>query len=453
MPPQRTLRAALFLTLAVAFVACSSSVSNEAIVPSEAPVPALMPTPPIATPEGITPTPEPTSAPVVTPTEAPNATGLVWTEIELADALGADENSTIGLESVGDGRVLAFSFVDRGIDTILVTENATEWSPVPVPAGFLPWSVDITGDRWLIQGWDTTIEAPYTQTLVSDDQGATWTEVVVDLDSFEGTAWIADAIVAGDLIVVVALSDGAPRDTNEVLGDGMEYESSVHIFLSDGGPAQPVTEFAGWFSGGFGAADGFHLIATDSAQHYLLHSPDGRQWTRTAVDVEIADSARNEIWTAERSDGQFKAERFPGVYGPDQVLTLPDGIGWMPDIAVGPAGVAAVGGPEATPDVNSAYDPNEFLIGWSVDGTDWEWQSLQEAFGLPDRSEDGNSFTEVQVAVGLDFVLAKVQVFEFPEAESDEDFEVGVGGGQPSALLTAPQISASPHRWFIARVD
>ena len=429
--------AALITLVTGGVAACGSSGSNEIVVSSE---PA-----PVATPESTaTPGVKTPVAPEEStdPTEDPESPGLVWTEIDLADAIGVDEHSTIQLESVGDGRVLALSFIDRGMDSILVTENGTEWTPIQVPAGFLPWTVDITGGRWLIQGWDSTLESPSTQILFSDDEGASWIELPVDLSSLDGTAWIADAIVAGKLIVVVALSDEEPQ------GDS-EYESSVHLFISDGGSAEPVIEFPGWFSGGHGASEGFHLMMYGPDGHQLLYSPDGRQWTRTTVDVEVTDSARNEIWTSDQTDGKFKVERFEGVFGTDQVLTLPEGIGWMPDLAVGPAGVAAVGGPKATP---SDYDPNRFLIGWSEDGTDWEWQTLQEAFGLPESTQNGNSFTEVQVAVGHDFVLAKIQIFEFPEADFGEDFNVGVGDVQPSAPLTAPEISASPHRWFIARV-
>ncbi len=526
------------------------------IVSSDSPESVDSPTPQVATPEGVAQPPEPTVAPVVTPTEAPDVSGLVWAEVDLADALGADEHSTIRLESVGDGRVLALSFVDRGIDKILVTDDSTEWAPIPVPAGFLPWEVDIIGDRWLIQGWDSTVEAPGTQILFSDDQGASWTELVVDLGSFEGTAWITDAIVAGERIVVMAQSDARQPEIDQALGDEMAYEPSeerVHLFLSNGGPPELVAEFPGWASSGsYGASDGFHLILYGPEGDQFLYSPDGRQWTTTSVEVEITDSAQNELWTTEETDGKFKVERFDGVYGWDQVLTLPDGIGWMPSLAVGPAGVAAVGGPaspydesdggftlpdiniekdgyelrynqpeggitlwdlendsavhifdsetlqsegefqevsevedslgsnvvfhdpetgaelvtfrgeelaaavmEAESAANSYYDPNEFLVGWSSDGTDWEWQTLQEAFGLPEHSEGDSSFTDVQVAVGPDFVLAQVQTFEFPEAEFDEDVEVGVGDGpsdSTSTYFTAP-IFPSPIRWFIARVD
>ena len=536
-------------------VGCSSSGNSEVIVSSDSPDPVESPTPQVATPEGIAQPPEPTVAPVVTPTEAPETSGLVWTEVDIADALGADEHSTINLESVGDGRVLAMSFVDRGIDKLLVTDDSTEWAPIPVPAGFLPWEVDIIGDRWLIQGWDTTVEAPDTQILFSDNRGATWTDLVVDFGSIDGTAWIANAIVAGERIVVVALSDGVPPDFEASLGDDMDYEpntSSVHIFLSDGGPAEWVAEYPGWFTFGYGASDGFHLIISGPDGISMVESLDGRQWTRTVVDYEITDSGPDTIWTTEQTGQEFMVERFEGVFGPGQILTKPDSISWIVDLSVGPAGVAAVGGPEAPDaysdddfglpdvsvendgfelrynqpeggitlwdlkedsavyvfdaeavdsesppegvrevqeddgtqlvvfedpetgddlvafnfmelaeataaanDINSTFDWRSLSVGWSLDGTDWEWQSLQEAFGLPELSEGDNSFTEVQLAVGRDFVLAQVQTFEFPEGEFDEDLEVGVGAGQSdstSGNLAGP-ISPSPPRWFIASVD
>ena len=560
---QRLLPAILILTLAIATAACSSSDSTRVVVGSESPSldPVQTPTPEIATPEGVASTPEPVAIPTATPTEAPDATGLVWTEVDLADALGADETSTIQLQSVGDGRILAMSFVDRGMDSILVTENGREWTPISVPAGFLPWSVDITGNRWLVQGWDSTLEAPGTQILYSDDEGANWTEIVVDLASFDGRAWVVDAIVAGETIVVMVQSDTWQPDIDQGLDDDMAYEPSeerVHLFLSDGEPAESVVEFPGWASGGYGASDGFHLIMYGPDGDQLLTSPDGRGWTRTAVDVEVTDSARNEVWTAEEGYTEYRIERFEGVYGSGQVLTLPEGIGWVPGLAVGPAGIAMLGGPASPfegsdgdftmPDIviekdgyelrynqpeggitlwdlegDSAvyvydaetiqsldetppmgvrevedeqghvmvvfddpetgaelvafsgerleaavteamikeegsaaylgYDPHNYMVGWSREGLDWQWQTLQEAFGLPERSDEANSSTEVQVAVGQNFVLAQVQTFEFPEADIDEDFNVGVGDAQPSALHTAPEISASPHRWFIAQVD
>ena len=195
-----------------------------------------------------------------------------------------------------------------------------------------------------------------------------------------------------------------------------------------------------------GASDGFRMIIGGSNGEQLLYSPDGREWSQTPIDVEVTDSARDEIWTADQTDGKFKVERFEGVFGTDQVLTLPNGIGWMNNLAIGPAGVAALGVSEVGPAVDSRYDTNESLVGWSPDGIDWEWQTLQEAFGLPESTQNDNSFTEVQVAVGQDFVLAKIQTFEFPE----DQFTPLPASFTPTVSL--PEISASPHRWFIARV-
>ena len=555
-----SLRAAAGLAVLAALaiggiVGCSSTGNSEVIVSSDSPDSVESPTPQVATPEGVAQPPEPTVAPVVTPTESPETSGLVWTEVDIADALGADEHSTIRLESVGDGRVLAMSFVDRGIVKILVSEDSTEWSPIPVPAGFLPWTVDIIGERWMIQGWDTTIEDPTAQILFSDDRGANWTELKVDLGPLDGTAWIADAILAGELIVVVVLNDSVSPDVEAFSEDDMGNEpsmSSVLLFLSDGGPAEWITEYPGWFTFGYGASDGFHLIMSGPDGISMVESLDGRQWTSTVVDYEVIDSGPDTIWTTDQTGQEFMVERFDGVYGPGQMLTKPDGISWIVRLSVGPAGVAAVGGPEApkaysdddlglpdvsvekdgfelrynqpeggitlwdlkedsavyvfeaealereTPpegvrevqeddgtqlvvfedpetgddlvafnfmelaeataaanDIKPTFDWRSLSVGWSLDGTDWEWQSLQEAFGLPEHSERDDSFTEVQLAVGRDFVLAQVQTFEFPEAEFDEDLEVGVGAGQSdstSAYLSAP-ISPPPPRWFIAKVD
>ena len=533
--------------------ACGTSESNEVIVSTDATAaPTQVPT--AAPAVGAPATPEQETPPPAPPLES----GLAWAEVDLNEVFDLDHDESLRLESVGDGRVLALIVSPDVMSHVLVTENGLDWAALSIPSGFSPWSVDISGDRWIIQGLDTREDAPGPSILFSDDRGSNWTDLAVDLGSFDGTAWIANAIVAGPLIVVMVQSDTWRSETNDAFDDDMGYEPSeerVHLFLSNGGPAEFVAEFPGWASGGHGASDGFHLLLYGPDGDQLLYSPDGRQWSSTIVDVEITDSARNEVWTADQTDGKFKVERFEGVFGSDQVLTLPDGIGWMPDLAVGPAGVAAVGGPESPYDepeegftlpdisfekdgyelrynqpeggitlwdleVDSAvyvfdaetlqneeppdvvqevedddgsirvvfhdpktgaelvafsgeelaeavmeaaleeeetvvyhrYQPEEFLVGWSQDGTDWAWQTLQEAFGLPENTQDDSSFTEVQVAVGHDYVIAKVQTFVFPEADLGDDIEVGVGDAQPSGLLTAPDSFASPPRWFIARV-
>ena len=549
--------AALIAIAISGITACSSSDPNEVIVSGEpAPAPTQAPTP---APVAGTPTAtEQQPAPLDISLES----GLDWTEVDLSEVFDLDQDEFLMLESVGDGRVLAIVASRDVTSRVLVTDDGMDWAALAIPTGLSPFRIDISGERWVIQGWDIREDASDSRVFFSDDQGSNWTELVVDLGRFDGTAWIANATVAGRLIVVAVQSDTWRPDIEDAPDDDMAYEpsdSSVHLFLSDGGPAELVAEFPGWASGGHGASDGFHLLMYGPAENYLLDSPDGRQWTRTIVDVEITDSALNEIWTEDPTDGRFKVERFEGVFGTDQVLTLPDGIGWMPDLAVGPAGVASVGGPEPPYDESAgdftlpdfsfekdgyeirynqpeggitlwdlesdsavyvfdaetlqreeeppegvqevegddgstlvvfhdpetgaelvafpgedlanalmeatleseepaayrAYDPDGYLIGWSADGTDWDWQTLQEAFSLPESTPDDNTYSQVQVAVGHAFVIAQVRTFEFLEADLYEDAEVGADGGQSdstSVPLTAPATSPQPPRWFIATV-
>ncbi|MDE0196410.1 MAG: hypothetical protein OXP08_12765, partial [bacterium] len=80
-------------------------------------------------------------------------------------------------------------------------------------------------------------------------------------------------------------------------------------------------------------------------------------------------------------------------------------------------------------------------IGWSDDGERWGWQDAAEAFGLA----AGEGLTPFTLAVGSDFVLARVNSFDVAEAmamaESPDAEEWRAG--PPSSWRV---------RWFIARV-
>ena len=67
----------------------------------------------------------------------------------------------------------------------------------------------------------------------------------------------------------------------------------------------------------------------------------------------------------------------------------------------------------------------EMWVGWSVQGVDWGWQTLADAFGI-EADESGDPW--VELAVGDGFVLARVQQIN----------------DSPPYSLTI--------RWFIARV-
>ncbi|WP_419919495.1 hypothetical protein [Candidatus Poriferisocius sp.] len=78
-----------------------------------------------------------------------------------------------------------------------------------------------------------------------------------------------------------------------------------------------------------------------------------------------------------------------------------------------------------------AADGFERWVGWSSDGKNWGWQTLSDAFDLPDLTYVERELTNVQLAVGENFVIARVQTYETSE----------------NGLMLLGQ----PVRWFIAR--
>lgn len=84
----------------------------------------------------------------------------------------------------------------------------------------------------------------------------------------------------------------------------------------------------------------------------------------------------------------------------------------------------------------------EVWVGWSADGAEWGWQSASEAFGV-----DPNSMVSVDLAVGKDFVMAKVHIYGIPW-KSAPDASVGFDPTPDAGSYAA----AVPQRWFIARV-
>lgn len=84
----------------------------------------------------------------------------------------------------------------------------------------------------------------------------------------------------------------------------------------------------------------------------------------------------------------------------------------------------------------------EAWVGWSANGADWAWQTLSEAFGLTDLSDAEKEFTSVDLAVGNDYLIARVEVgvvdpSETPSENGDDDISV----------------TYLPPRWFIATVE
>ena len=161
-----------------------------------------------------------------TPEELSTGPALQWTEIDPGFV------DLYLLESVGDGRVLARGWRDAdpieadGItQQVVVTTNGVDWIDVPMPAGIFPLLIDISGDRWVVTGegrlsdagaiWAGSGPAGLGRAFVSDDEGATWTELALTLPPDPGWASpyvveesrVAGVLVSGKNIVLVVVRD------------------------------------------------------------------------------------------------------------------------------------------------------------------------------------------------------------------------------------------------------
>ncbi len=207
---------------------------------------------------------EPSEPQALTPEELSTGPVLEWTEIE-----SGIENSSI-LQSVGDGRVLARArpFVgaqDYGggpvypTAQVFVTSNGTDWSEVPMPDGVSPDQVDISGDRWLVAGLDTSSErlsyarfGPSSSLVFfSDDEGTTWTELDIDVpaDPVVSSPWLVErsavtsALVSGERIVLVVQSY-TTLDARGLLEDrGPLPESKDVVWVTTAGDRAVFTLF------------------------------------------------------------------------------------------------------------------------------------------------------------------------------------------------------------------
>ena len=91
----------------------------------------------------------------------------------------------------------------------------------------------------------------------------------------------------------------------------------------------------------------------------------------------------------------------------------------------------------ANPGGFDAFEQPPTWIGWSADGTDWGWQDAADAFGID--TADGHPW--VTLAVGDDFVLARVDVVNMSDVFSDS-----------TELQPFPPLDGTA-RWFIANVE
>ena len=264
---------------------------------------------------------------VTDPAGASTGPVLEWTEfdpgLDNADALGI-------LEPLGDGRILIQAHRFEGDEAgpgfrLLVTENGFDWSEVPIPTGLWPPHFDLSGDRWLVAGYDISTEpgssngdpegdisrvlAGY-RAFYSDDQGANWTESAIDFSSSSIQVpaeydllpyFVTAALASGDHMVIALQGDEAEASAASDSGNGVSRGSGketrerpkARIFASDGGAFEQVAEYdgsiySGVISGHVSTPAGFTLnlyvegeTEQEPARPYTLTSPNGRIWSQS----------------------------------------------------------------------------------------------------------------------------------------------------------------------------
>lgn len=421
------------------------------------------------------PGPPQTSAEVtyepITPESVSTGPALAWTQFDAATVFGADAADAEHVVSVGDGRVLV-----RGDgNQVLITDNGTDWTVISMPPDFAPERFDIAGGRWLVTGWDASTIDNDIRAVFSDDQGATWTELALDLGSATQTTSVADALVSGNNMVIatesrihtdiasVIVDRGLVPDKEaikgwmSVEGDTVSFtrdESSspesfeltaeeedslfggdrnfVRLFHSDGRDVELVAEYPAQDVAGYGADDGFHLLMLGTQEHMLLTSPDGRQWSEalltTGDGVPVGrfhpyyGTTEATVWISGQSSSEYRVEPFDGVYTPALVADLPNGIARVDRLSVGPAGIAMVAEQGNVPDteITSAFqvtkDGYELRIDEPNGGfTLWDLAEDTAVYVLNAENGQNNMFPEGFRVVEDGEGAVELLIFEDPE--------------------------------------
>ena len=341
------------------------------------------------------------------PTPESLSTGptLTWTEVTLDTGTGLID--VYRIESVGDGRIVALAWGDAG-DQVVVTTDGTTWTAIGMPDGIYPDLPDIGGDRWVVGGPDTADPQHRGRVFFSDDQGATWTEMTIDVGSEAGPlpsycverARVTAVLASGDRMVAVVethadldlqellVASGRAPDRDSILqwrytdsalvvylgeetdaesveipfdelgmapgqsapcaGPDGRHDQRVHIFTSDGVGSEATGLYSGVNTSATSTAEGFFITLRTGVGDLLLTSPDGRAWTEHAISeqgyVPVTPGPDGAAWRSARSYDSYRIERLGIDSGPGTVAEF-DGLRPGPILTAGPAGVVTTAEP------------------------------------------------------------------------------------------------------------
>ena len=432
----------------------------------------------------------------VTPEGLSTGPVLEWAEIDPGFA------DLFNFESVDDGRVLARAWgigdeLAMDGERAVYTDNGTDWTELPLPEGIVVRGIDISGDRWLAYGWthgDHEHGELVDRVFFTDDRGASWTEVNLDIpaDSIPESShcdrvlFVQSAAVSEDGIVVdlwgyrvldahgLLAERGLVPDGETVLGWRPGVDDTLVFPLEGRGPVcnpagDPSTsgsvpgelvftpEELGFtdevWTGLCSDVAPMRLLWSDGSTAQLANGPEDPYADIFAFDMLVVD---NGVEVSAVDDVLTVRQRVNNG-GPLLTMATFEGLHPTGVLGAGSAGVAitafgslggqlepsAIGGLPNWRDGDRIGEPTgvPLWLGWSANDIDWGWQSLPDAFGVT----EGEPWA--QLAVGRDFVIARVETIVSPTSE-----EIASWRDDPSADEEFLAAEAPPLRWFIARV-
>ena len=287
---------------------------------------------------------------------------LVWREIEAAG------EGLFSLQSTSDGRVVAWGHggdsSGRGSGHVFVTRDGSRWEAVSVPGGISLVALASSGDRWAVAGIRAADDATAVplwmagrsaQSFVSDDRGATWSEL--RLSHFDRGTSVPEFAVAVYNPTAIAM-DGETTVVAAVYSVVLD----VPALLVDRGLLPPSKAVAHWWpdddslevyfvdDSADDGVPGRALIESDlrvpladlrlaPEQRELIDSmTDDRRVVIFAGDgTTLTQVASYEAWAVASADGDegFMLSLFSE--GGTTLLTSPDGRSWAshPSLAEG----------------------------------------------------------------------------------------------------------------------
>ena len=333
-----------------------------------------------------------------TPEELSTGPTLTWTAVSVNASPGIVD--IYGLESVGDGRITAWAWGEAG-DQIVMTDDGTTWTTVPTPAGIAPGHIDIAGSRWVVVGVDLAASELTDRVYFSDDEGVTWTELVLEIapDPEPRPSYCVEhsrvqlVMASGTRIVVVEdsyidvdlqgllIERGFAPDRESILnihhtdralilrlGDGSSterltiayeelglapgqpqlcasqdgtYNERVRIYTNGASGAELVAEYRGWGMSAISTEEGFSVVVDRNGSALLLTSSDGRTWTERATAlggfIPAARGPDGAVWRVNAYD-TYRIQHSSVDDDPRTVASF-DALQPGEVLAAGPAGV------------------------------------------------------------------------------------------------------------------